>query len=123
MIYRRNVLIVDDQAPVSRAIARRLALRVEGTTITTSLGFRAARVLLGQSRYDLIISDYNTNDRESGPEFLQWAGEKYSDIGRMIMSDSSHSLDESPNFDGKFNKNNINGLVEAVEEYFVAKGY
>lgn len=79
-----SILIVDDDPDISRLLVRALA-REPSLRIETAGTARQARELLGQSPFDVVITDISMPD-EDGISLLQWANDNAPGASWMVLT-------------------------------------
>ncbi len=81
-----NILIVDDEEEVLRALKRTLERAKEfDANISLASDAEEAKDKLSRNDYDLVLSDYNM-PKMNGVQLLQWVKEEFPDIVRIIIT-------------------------------------
>ncbi len=81
-----NILIVDDEEEVLRALKRTLERAKEfDANISLASDAEEAKDKLSGNDYDLVLSDYNM-PKMNGVQLLQWVKDEFPDIVRIIIT-------------------------------------
>ncbi len=103
-----NILIVDDEEEVLRALKRTLERAKEfDANISLASDAEEAKEKLSGNDYDLVLSDYNM-PKMNGVQLLQWVKDEFPDIVRIIITGYS-DLDTARD---AINEANVHNYIE-----------
>ncbi len=103
-----NILIVDDEEEVLRALKRTLERAKEfDANISLASDAEEAKEKLSRNDFDLVLSDYNM-PKMNGVQLLQWVKDEFPDIVRIIITGYS-DLDTARD---AINEANVHNYIE-----------
>lgn len=113
---RERVLVIDDEAALADVIGE--ILEQEHYAVQTATTFEAARNILHEERFDLIVSDIGLGREQSGLDLARWVRARTPDTALLIMSgycpDSAETEGGLPFLQKPFNQDQLLHAVRSA---------